>query len=311
MSRTRMLIAAVLVVGAVLGSAYALGRLLGTADDRQRPTAAGSPSAPPTSRPALPSPTATARPGDPEVPGTPRRLGPERGGPYGARITTGSAQLALTFDDGPDPRYTPQTLALLRRYGVKATFCLVGVNVRAHPELVRAIAADGHALCNHSWAHDVGLGSRSGATILTDLARTNQAIRAAVPGASIAYFRQPGGAWTPSVVTAARKLNMTSLHWTVDPRDWTRPGAGRITGTVTSSVFPGAIVLLHDAGGDRQGTVNALRAVLPNLTRRFRLAALPTDVPRAQPSSAQPAQAPGGPLAGPSDDTPAHPPAHS
>ena len=107
------------------------------------------------------------------------------------------------------------------------------------------------------------------ATIRTDLARTNAAIRAAVPDARIVYYRQPGGAWTSGVVATAWELGMTSLHWTVDPQDWTRPGAGSISSTVTASVRAGSIVLLHDAGGNRQQTVNAVKTFLPNLLRRF------------------------------------------
>ncbi|MBF9133977.1 polysaccharide deacetylase family protein, partial [Plantactinospora sp. S1510] len=238
--------------------------------------------APPTAPRGTPGPGATS-PGHGNEDLTPEygppQLPAEQGGPSGARLTTGSPYVALTFDDGPDPRYTPQALAILREYQVKATFCLVGGNAQAYPQLVRAIVAEGHTLCNHSWAHDVGLGGRSTTAILTDLTRTNEAIRAAVPGARIAYFRQPGGNWTPSVVAAARNLGMTSLHWTVDPRDWTRPGAGSIVATVTGNAFPGAIVLMHDAGGNRQGTMNALYPILVNLSRRFGLVALPSGPP--------------------------------
>ncbi|MFC6015295.1 polysaccharide deacetylase family protein [Plantactinospora solaniradicis] len=297
-SRTNMLVVATVVTTAILGGAYLLGHTLGrpggplgAVESRSAnpsdpgshtPPDAGSTTASPTAPPGAPGP-ATASPGHgnedlaPEY--GPPQLPAEQGGPFGARVTTGSRYVALTFDDGPDPRYTPQALALLREYRVKATFCLVGGNARAYPQLVRAIVAEGHTLCNHSWAHDVGLGGRSTAAILTDLTRTNEAIRAAVPGARIAYFRQPGGNWTPSVVAAARSLGMTSLHWTVDPRDWTRPGAGNIVATVTGNAFPGAIVLLHDAGGNRQGTMNALYPVLVNLSRRFGLVALPTGPP--------------------------------
>lgn len=215
------------------------------------------------------------------------------GGPYGSRSTTGSLEVALTFDDGPDPSYTPQTLALLRQYQVRATFCLVGTNIERYPELVRAIAADGHTLCNHSWSHDLSLGRLSRAQIAADLLRTNEAIRQAVPDARIAYFRQPGGNWTPRVVSVAHELGMTSLHWAVDPQDWRRPGAGSISATVTSGTFGGAIVLLHDAGGNRQQTVSALRSILPNLTRRFALAALPNGDDPPQPQALAPSASPG------------------
>lgn len=296
MSKSWMLATTALVLAAILGSAYALGRVLGIATVSKSPAAAQAsiPAPSPSTAPPPPSTTAPAPPTaarsatpvppaagatrspDPDLPPDSARLGPERGGPFGARITTGGEAVALTFDDGPDPRYTPQVLDLLRAYRVKATFCLVGNNARAYPELVRAIAADGHTLCNHSWAHDLALGSRSTDTILRDLIRTNEAIRAAAPGVPIPYFRQPGGNWTSSVVAVAERLGMTSLHWAVDPRDWDLPGAGRIAATVTGQALPGAIVLLHDAGGDRQGTVNALRWILSDLTDRLELAALPT-----------------------------------
>jgi len=286
-----MLAVATLVAAATLGSVYAFGRTLGTPDADRTGSGVGS-SASPTAPPGPATPTPT-QPAVPDVPPGPAQLSAEAGGPFGARITTGTRGVALTFDDGPDPSYTPQALAILRRYHLKATFCLVGTNAAEYPNLVRAIAADGHSLCNHSWAHDVGLGSSSASTIVRDLVRTNQAIRAAVPGARIAYFRQPGGNWTPSVVAVARQLGMTSLHWTVDPQDWTVPGAGNITAMVTASTFPGSIVLLHDAGGNRQGTMNALRSILPNLIRRFDLAALPTGVPSAGPQNQTLPRSPG------------------
>ncbi|HEX6967398.1 MAG TPA: polysaccharide deacetylase family protein [Micromonosporaceae bacterium] len=199
------------------------------------------------------------------------------GGPFGSQHLTGGRHVTLTFDDGPDPEHTPRILALLREHRVKAVFCVVGVQAQAHPDLIRAIAADGHTLCNHSWDHDFRLGSRSPAAIRADLGRTNQAIRDAVPGVPIAYYRQPGGYWTKTVVTVARELGMTALHWTVDPQDWARPGAEAIARRVIDQTVPGAIVLLHDGGGDRRGTVSALRAMLPVLSRRFELAALPPD----------------------------------
>jgi peptidoglycan/xylan/chitin deacetylase (PgdA/CDA1 family) len=210
-------------------------------------------------------------------PGRPPLL-PDKGGPAGARRTTGSRAVALTFDDGPDPTFTPQVLTLLRRYHVKATFCLVGQNAQAFPQLVRAIVADGHTLCNHSWQHDTGLGRRSKAAIRSDLERTNAAILRAAPGARVSYFRQPGGMWTSAVVAVAKQLGMSSLHWEVDPQDWRKPGAGSIVATVNAGTVRGAIVLLHDAGGDRRGTVTALRTILPNLTRRFQLVALPPGI---------------------------------
>lgn len=262
-----------LVLAALLLSAYALGRSLVPDPPRQRHTgvATGATSSEPTPGPSRPDPTGPSAEADWQP-----QLDPDGDGPYGSRISTGSPRVALTFDDGPDLRYTPQVLALLRQYGVKATFCVVGENAAEHPDLIRAIVAEGHTLCNHSWNHDIALGKRAATVIRSDLLRTNAAIRAAVPNARIAYFRQPGGAWTNPVVSACEQLGMTPLHWTVDPSDWQAPGAARITATVLGQTAPGSIVLMHDAGGNRAGTVQALQRLLPVLMTRFQLEALPT-----------------------------------
>jgi peptidoglycan/xylan/chitin deacetylase (PgdA/CDA1 family) len=182
--------------------------------------------------------------------------------------------VTLTFDDGPHPVWTPRILTTLRESGVKATFCVVGSQARRYPNLIRAMVRDGHTLCNHSWNHDFGLGSRSRAHIRADLARTNAAILAAVPTVRVRYYRQPGGKWTKRVVRVAGEMGMRSLHWSVDPQDWRRPPARQISGTVNKHTRKGAIVLLHDGGGDRSRTQRALGRILPSLTRRFKLAPL-------------------------------------
>lgn len=241
------------------------------ADTPSRPAQTSRPVQPTTPSPATPSSEPDSAPENSSPP-----LPLEDGaGPFGARMSSGSDLVALTFDDGPDPRWTPQALSLLRQHGVKATFCLVGEQALAHPELVRAIAADGHTLCNHSWNHDFRLGTHSLKAIQSDMTRTNQAIRKAVPGARITYFRAPGGNWTSSVVTTALELGMTPLHWSVDPWDWNRPGTSNIVATVTGHTEPGSIVLLHDAGGNRQQTIAALGLFLPKLVSRFQVGALP------------------------------------
>jgi peptidoglycan-N-acetylglucosamine deacetylase len=197
--------------------------------------------------------------------------------------TTGSDAVALTFDDGPGDE-TLAILALLRQYGVKATFCLIGVHVRERPDLVQAIVRDGHTLCNHTWQHDLGLGNRSPEAIRSDIQRTSAEIHKAVPGIPIRYFRQPGGMWTPSVVSTAQQMGMTSLGWDVDPSDWNVAGyppgsvmTNHVIGNVEQHVHPGAIVLSHDAGGDRSSTVAAYRVLLPYLLnqRHLRLVPLP------------------------------------
>jgi peptidoglycan/xylan/chitin deacetylase (PgdA/CDA1 family) len=277
-----------LVVAALLGSAYALGRSLvpdpprhhatGVTTTVDGPHYADQPPSEQTSpKPDLSSSGGPTEAGQDGTTQSPSPAEPGADNLFGAHVTTGTPRVALTFDDGPDPRYTPQVLAALREHHVKATFCVVGENAQDHPDLIQAIVADGHTLCNHSWHHDVTLGKRSPDVIRADLERTNEAIRAAVPNAPIVWYRQPGGAWTRPVVSVAQQLGMSPLHWAVDPSDWEAPGAGKITAAVLTQVEPGSVVLLHDAGGDRQGTVDALARILPDLTSRFELEALPTD----------------------------------
>ncbi|WP_166350420.1 polysaccharide deacetylase family protein [Phytoactinopolyspora limicola] len=175
------------------------------------------------------------------------------------------AVVTLTFDDGPHPVYTPQILDLLAENDATAVFCVVGEQVRRHPDLVRRIADDGHALCNHTDTHDHRLATRSADRIEREIADTAQAIADAAPGLGAAFFRQPGTAVTSEVAPIARRHGLTVLNWTVDPRDWSRPGAEAIARAVVEGVAPGAVILLHDGGGDRSQTVQALAYVLPVL----------------------------------------------
>ncbi|MEH1012500.1 polysaccharide deacetylase family protein [Micromonospora sp. CPCC 206060] len=239
-------------------------------DRSARPAAGGaSPTAtaPATAAPPV-TPTRSAAAAPTVRPTTSRRPAPTAL-PPGLRRTTGVRGVALTFDDGPHPQWTPKVLDQLRAARVKATFCMVGSKVRQHPALVVRIVREGHQLCNHSWQHDVDLGTRPEAQIRADLARTNQAIRTAVPGVEIPYYRQPGGRWTPEVVAVAKALGMQSLHWTVDPQDWAKPTASVISKRVTDRVRPGSIVLLHDGGGDRSATLRACPGMIAAIKQRY------------------------------------------
>ncbi|TCB91261.1 polysaccharide deacetylase family protein [Micromonospora zingiberis] len=225
------------------------------------PSAALPPEAAPAPSPT-PSPTPTLR-------ALPAKL------PAGLVRTTGVDQVALTFDDGPDPAWTPKVLDRLKAAKVKATFCVVGTQVRKYPELVRRIAREGHQLCNHSWNHDLDLARRPVAEIRADLTRTNREIRRAVADAEVPYYRQPGGRWTAEVVKVAKQLDMRSLHWTVDPKDWARPTAATIRKRVHRAAKPGAVILLHDGGGNRAATLAACPKLIAALKRDHGVTRLP------------------------------------
>lgn len=199
----------------------------------------------------------------------------------GVQATTESTGVALTFDDGPDPNWTPKMLALLKKHDVKATFCLVGVQVQQFPQLVRDIVADGHTLCNHTWKHDTKLGTRGEDAIRADIQKTQDAILAAAPGSEVKFFRHPGGMWTPRAVKVASSLGMASIGWDVDPMDWNiakypagNPMRDHILQVVRTQTQAGSIVLSHDAGGDRAGTLAAYEILIPELKQKFQLTAL-------------------------------------
>lgn len=167
--------------------------------------------------------------------------------------------VALTFDDGPGP-YTSQVAAILRRHRVRATFFMVGTEVRREPAAARALHRAGHELGNHSDRHEQYPARAS-------MAATNRAISAAT-GFEPCVFRPPYGLTNRETVRAATSLGMNSIGWDVDPQDWTTPGSDAIASRVVGSARDGSIVLLHDAGGNRAQTVGALPAMIRGLKRR-------------------------------------------
>lgn len=181
------------------------------------------------------------------------------------RTAAGTGRVvALTFDDGPHPEYTPQVLALLAQYGAVATFCIVGSEAERHPAVVQSVVAAGMSLCAHTMTHDGNLPARSNGTMAAEVAGSRDAVlRAAGDGAVVPWFRAPAGNWSQRVQEMAASEGMKPLSWMVDSRDWQRPGAEQILATVQAAVQPGAVILLHDGGGRRDQTVAALTQLLP------------------------------------------------
>ncbi|MBL1103309.1 polysaccharide deacetylase family protein [Streptomyces sp. 5-8] len=175
-------------------------------------------------------------------------------------------QVALTFDDGPDPVHTRRILEILDRYGVRATFFCVGHHVAALPDEVRRIAAAGHELGNHSWSHPF-LPDLTPDQLREQLDRTTEAV-ARVTGEAPALFRPPYGALTPEVLAALDGHPTTMTLWDVDSRDWARPGPERIAATVLEGAGPGSVVLMHEGAGDRGQTVQALPSIIEGLLER-------------------------------------------
>ncbi|CAM5470911.1 polysaccharide deacetylase family protein [Streptomyces viridochromogenes] len=169
----------------------------------------------------------------------------------------------ITIDDGPDPNWTPQVLDVLREHGVKATFCMVGTQAKAYPDLVRKVVAEGHRLCDHSVSHDTAMDKNSQTYQSRQILDAERMITEASGGVRPMYYRAPGGAFTPYSRTLAASRGMRPLGWNVDTKDFERPGADAIVATVQRELANGPTLLFHDAGGDRSQTVEALRRVLP------------------------------------------------
>lgn len=180
----------------------------------------------------------------------------------------GARGVNITIDDGPDPTWTPQVLQVLRDNGVKATFCMVGTQAQAHPDLVKAVVAAGHRLCDHTVSHDTTMDTKSQAYQSQQILDAARMITQASGGVRPLYYRAPGGAFTPYSRHLAAAQGMRPLGWNVDSKDFERPGTNAIITTVKSEISNGPTVLFHDAGGDRSQTVAALREVLPWLKQQ-------------------------------------------
>jgi peptidoglycan-N-acetylglucosamine deacetylase len=178
-------------------------------------------------------------------------------------LSDGPKRIALTIDDGPSPLYTPQILTVLHKYRVTATFSMIGVNVAAHPALAREVAAAGHTIVNHTWTH-ANLAMLGPVSVADQMARANDAIHKAT-GRHPAMFRAPYGAWSPAVLRRCEQMKLRPLDWSVDPRDWARPGVTAIVDNIMRHTETGSIILEHDGGGNRSETVAALKIVLPRL----------------------------------------------
>ncbi|WP_250007586.1 polysaccharide deacetylase family protein [Actinoplanes sp. M2I2] len=213
-----------------------------------------------------------------------------------------SRTVALTFDDGPDPVWTPRILDALRRHGATATFFVVGAQVNEHPELVRRIVAEGHQLGLHSFTHR-DLTTMSEPRRRLEFELTRNAVAHAT-GQDVRLFRPPYLASPAKVdraalalITAAGRDGYTTVLADRDTTDWRRPSVKTIAGLAVPGGSAGAVVLMHDGGGDRSNTVEALDVVLPRLAAQgHRAVTISAALPGTPPATAAPwrAKAQGG-----------------
>jgi len=186
----------------------------------------------------------------------------------------GEHQVALTFDDGPDPEWTPMVLDILKKYNVKATFFLVGSQAEQYPDLVRRIVAEGHLIGNHTYTH-ANLAAIPSRQVQVELNATQRLIES-ITGRSTTLFRPPYNADSyPTHLEELVPLKQVQddlgyliVMESIDPEDWARPGTDVIVQRVKELRKSGSLILLHDAGGNRQQTVDALPQIIDWLQTR-------------------------------------------
>lgn len=215
------------------------------------------------STPAAPTtPQSTSTPSSPS--GTPS---PVPTAPQWYVDDNGPMAIALTMDDGPSAQYTPQVLEILRRYDIKATFNMIGQQIRPNLSLVREVAAEGHTITNHTWNH-ADLSRYSLTRVLDEIDKCNDALADANVRPTI--FRAPYGNWSQAVYQACAARNLKPVGWTVDPRDWDTKHVTTqmIIDNVMTHTRAHDIILEHDGGGSRSHTVAALKTFIPKLLER-------------------------------------------
>jgi peptidoglycan/xylan/chitin deacetylase (PgdA/CDA1 family) len=250
-----------------IGAAALLG--IGAAARANR--AGGQPGATAGQAPVNPSPATGSGSGAPQAISPPIEAG-QAARHHGAAPQyyiddAGPMAIALTLDDGPHPVYTPRVLDILDRYGIRATFNMIGRQIGENLPLVREVAAAGHTITNHTWDH-ADMREYSTEQVLAEIDRCNEALSDA--GQTPTIFRAPYGYWTRAVFQACDARHLTPLGWSVDPRDWdtAHVSTWNIVSTVLRTTRRHDIILEHDGGGNRSNTVAALQIFIPELLER-------------------------------------------
>lgn len=180
------------------------------------------------------------------------------------RIDTQRKVVALTFDDGPDPKYTPLILETLHKNGVPATFFVLGSQVDKYPRIIQWIKKAGHEIGNHGY-HHYDLNRLTEQAIYEEIKRAEKSIWVKT-GILTQYYRPPGGVMTHDVMNAVQASGYDIIHWSIDPRDWSlERTASVIAKSVKTTVKQGDIVLFHDGGLNQKQTIGALQELITDL----------------------------------------------
>ncbi|MGE7835332.1 polysaccharide deacetylase family protein [Viridibacillus arvi] len=189
----------------------------------------------------------------------------EQAGQIVWEINTEEKIIALTFDDGPHRKYTPEILDLLAKYNAKATFFIVGENAEKNPGVILRMFEDGHELAIHTYTHPL---KTNVSNLMKEIKQTHETIYG-ITGYSPVLFRPVEGQYTDGMIDAIVKAGYKVVMWSwhQDTMDWKNPGVNKIIDTVLKGAKEGNIVLFHDGGGNREQTIKALEEILPKLKK--------------------------------------------
>ncbi|MEH2329755.1 polysaccharide deacetylase family protein [Nostoc sp.] len=190
-----------------------------------------------------------------------------------AKLTPEQKVIALTFDDGPWTESTGQVLDILKKNQIKGTFFLIGQNVKNYPGLVKREIAEGHVIGNHTWHHWYQFLNPQAAAYEID--HTADLIYQ-VAGIKTNLFRPPGGIMHNGVASYARNSKYAIILWSSDSVDYSHPAVPKLINNVFRRAKPGGIVLMHDGGGNRSKTVQALPEIIANFRKQgYRFVTIP------------------------------------
>ena len=186
------------------------------------------------------------------------------------RGPTDQKRIALTFDDGPDPRFTEDVLNVLNQYNVSGTFFLMGSRAIAYPEIVKRINNEGHVIGNHTYFHPNLVKEADIPTLEREVTRTENTLNDIIDYRT-SLFRPPYGFLYNELVEKLAEMQYLIIGWSVDSLDWEEDPPEVIASNVLDNVHPGAIILMHDGAdwdGDRTNTIAALRQIIPALQKQ-------------------------------------------
>ncbi len=175
-------------------------------------------------------------------------------------------KIALTFDDGPHPRYTPKILDILDRYEIKATFFVVGVNAENYPDTMESVIKRGHEIGNHTYSHP-HVSCLDSSTLKSEVEHCESAIYG-LTDYKTKLFRPPEGMVDADVRKVLRDLDYKVILWDIDTRDWAHTSPETIADNVLSTISSGDIILMHDYIGHDSPTLEALEIMIPRLLHK-------------------------------------------